>query len=101
MSEWLYATGLGLLIASYRDSLGFMGANRLVSDSFQIVFGTSFLVLYVWGFFVFDWWVPLFYWMATYAATRTAQMFVFGGGGLNSIIVGVGGFWLSVANLIG
>ena len=99
MDEWQYAVGLGMIMISYSDILRFRGASTAFNVLLQLLFGLSYLVFQIWGFFVFDWWVPIFYVIGAGIAIGIVQGVILGGPGLLSIPLGLIGIILCAASL--
>ena len=99
-SELMYSLGVGSLIVAYSDILKFRGSSQEGMIFLQLLFGPAYLVAQIWGFFVYDWWVPIFYVIGAGAAVGVAVNIFFGGPGLFSIIVGVIGIFMAYSQLL-
>ena len=56
---WLYGFGCALIHGSYVDLMRTRGSAQVFNLVFELLAALSYLVFLVWGFFVFEWWVPL------------------------------------------
>ena len=56
---WIYGLGIAFLHGGYVDLMRSRGAAQGLNTMFELIGGLAYLVFFIWGFFVFDWWVPL------------------------------------------
>ena len=56
---WLYGFGFALIHGAYVDLMRSRGSAQAFNLMFELLSGVSYLVFLIWGFFVFEWWVPI------------------------------------------
>lgn len=56
---WLYGLGFAFLHGGYVDLMRSRGSAQNLKIIFELIGGISYFVFFIWGFFVFEWWVPL------------------------------------------
>ena len=56
---WVYGFGFALLHGAYADLMRSRGSAQVINLVFELLAGLSYLIFLIWGFFVFDWWVPI------------------------------------------
>ena len=62
---WIYGFGFSFIHMGYSDLMrmnksGIRGLNPYPNMIFEILGGIGYLIFFIWGFFVFNWWVPIF-----------------------------------------
>lgn len=56
---WIYGFGFALIHGAYVDLMRSRGSAQAFNLVFELLAGLSYIVFLIWGFFVFDWWVPI------------------------------------------
>jgi len=61
---WIYGIGFSFIHIGYSDLMkmnksGIRGLNPYPNIIFELLGGVSYVLFLIWGFFVFDWWVPI------------------------------------------
>lgn len=97
--DWIYSSGLALLMIAYTDIMKFRGLARNFIAICEIIFGISWLVFFIWGFFIFSWTVPVFYTIGAMVALSFVRALIINGPGLNSYILGGVGLFLCLTSL--
>lgn len=73
---WIYGLGIGFLHGGYVDLMRKRTGNP-TNTLFELIGGVAYLAFFIWGFFVFDWWVPIVMpLIAMVAATIITSLFI-------------------------
>ena len=56
---WIYGLGFAFIHGAYVDLMRSRGSARTLNLIFELLSGIAYLIFLIWGFFVFDWWVPI------------------------------------------
>ena len=56
---WVYGLGFAFIHGAYVDLMRSKGSAVTVNLIFECIAGVAYIVFFIWGFFVFEWWVPI------------------------------------------
>jgi hypothetical protein len=56
---WVYGLGFAFIHGAYVDLMRSKGSAAAVNLIFECIAGVAYIVFFIWGFFVFEWWVPI------------------------------------------
>lgn len=56
---WVYGLGFAFIHGAYVDLMRSKGLAVTANKIFELIAGAAYIIFFIWGFFVFEWWVPI------------------------------------------